>query len=151
MRLRHRYYVCQLEFDADAARGVVANTGDIFSAVRAQVLETFGDAGWGAIAAVFAVKYYSPVTRLCVLRSTAGFDGRLRAAVATVKTVKKTAAAVHVLQVAGSARTLRAYLLHWHRTLADALAADPAAVGLDTTFFSDLEADIPQSIVGKGR
>ncbi|EJU04286.1 hypothetical protein DACRYDRAFT_93646 [Dacryopinax primogenitus] len=40
----------------------------IWSAVRDIVVHNFGEVGWGAVGAGLNVKYYSPVTNLCIMR-----------------------------------------------------------------------------------
>ena len=97
---------------------------------------------------MFSVRYYSPVTRLVVLRVPASFTSRMRAAVCLVKSVKKTPAAIHVLQTAGSARTLKTIFMHWHSSLVATLHSlpSPSTLGLDDAFFAQLEADIPEAM-----
>ncbi|KAG8969856.1 hypothetical protein FRC03_000102 [Tulasnella sp. 419] len=41
----------------------------VFNAVRASVVLNFGDSGWGAVGNSMSVKYYSPVTGMCVIRA----------------------------------------------------------------------------------
>lgn len=101
-----------------------------------------------------AVKYFSPVTRLALVRVPCGFAEQARAAVALVKTVRKRPAAIHTLQVAGSVRTLQAYLAHWHASATAALKASAAAddVQLDAAFLEALDADLADAVpvAGKG-
>ncbi|EIN03996.1 hypothetical protein PUNSTDRAFT_108833 [Punctularia strigosozonata HHB-11173 SS5] len=40
----------------------------IFAALKQSVLQNFGDSGWGAVGYSLTVKYYSPTTRLCIIR-----------------------------------------------------------------------------------
>lgn len=86
-----------------------------------------------------AVKHYDPATRLALVRAPGARAADVRAAVALTKAVKKRPAALHVLQVAGSARTLAAYLRHWQATLAVSAVAPPP---VDAAFLDALDADL---------
>ena len=90
-----------------------------------------------------AVKYYNPVTRLALVRAPGARAADVRAALALTKAIKKRPAALHVLQVAGSARTLGAYLRHWQRTLAaTAAASSDDSAPLDAALLAALDADL---------
>jgi len=116
-------------------------------------MEAFGDAGWASAASAFAVKYYSPVTRLALVRAPASCVLNVRAAVVLVRAVCKRPAALHVLQVAGSVRTLRTYMQHWHDTVLQQLRMSAAAdaVPLDAAFLAGLDADLDDALVFGGR
>lgn len=54
VRLRHRYLLCQADFGEDAGAALTVTTADLFAAVRATLMDVFGDAGWGAVASELA-------------------------------------------------------------------------------------------------
>ncbi|KAI0046982.1 hypothetical protein FA95DRAFT_1519536, partial [Auriscalpium vulgare] len=43
-------------------------SAQIFASLRQSVISHFGDTGWGAVGASLSVKYFSPVTKLCIIR-----------------------------------------------------------------------------------
>ncbi|KAN0108975.1 Rpp14/Pop5 family domain containing protein [Russula decolorans] len=45
---------------------------DVFNALKQSVLLNFGDVGWGEVGASLAVKYFSPMTNLCIVRVARG-------------------------------------------------------------------------------
>lgn len=98
-----------------------------------------------------AVKHYSPVTRLALIRVPGSHAGPIRAAIALIKQIRKKSAALHVLQVAGSLRTLQLYLAQWQGALTGAMRASAAAdsVVLDKEFLDALDADLADAMPGK--
>ncbi|TFK34567.1 hypothetical protein BDQ12DRAFT_726795 [Crucibulum laeve] len=40
----------------------------IWNALKQSVLSNFGDTGWGAVGLSLTVKYYSPMTNVCIIR-----------------------------------------------------------------------------------
>lgn len=155
MRLKHRVYVCQLEFAADAGGDAAAlgtTPSAVFAAVKAAALDAFGDAGWAALAGALAVKYYSPATRVALVRGPGALDGHVRAALALVTAVGGAPAAVRTLQVSASARTLRAYVAHAHARAVSALRrdADAGGLALDDAFLDALAGDVDDAVNSGG-
>ena len=92
------------------------------------------------------------MTRLALIRAPTASAEQIRAAIALIKSIKKRQAALHVLQVAGSLRTLQQYLLHWQGVLTSALKASAAAdsVVLDPAFLAALDADLAEAMPSSG-
>ncbi|KAF5381889.1 hypothetical protein D9757_007556 [Collybiopsis confluens] len=40
----------------------------IYAALKQSIISHFGDVGWGAVGLSLTVKYYSPVTNICIIR-----------------------------------------------------------------------------------
>jgi RNase P/RNase MRP subunit POP5 len=124
---RLRYLVCQVEWGAplgredDAVDPSAATASDLFAALRASVQEVLGDAGYAAVAPALAVRFFSPASRLAVVRAPAEHAARVRAALTLLRAVRRRAAAVHVVQVASTARALREGLRRWSGSVAGAL------------------------------
>jgi ribonuclease P/MRP protein subunit POP5 len=147
MRYKQRFFICQLDFPVgeDAlALAPSVSTGDIFNAIRISTTESFGDVGMGRITSSLAVKYYSPVTRLFVVRGSFAAESELHAAIALVRTCRKQPVAFRTLQICGSLRVLRQSLRYWHTTATTALrrSLDKDDVELDEAFFGALEAEL---------
>ncbi|KAH9979905.1 Rpp14/Pop5 family-domain-containing protein [Lactifluus volemus] len=49
---------------------------DVFAALKQSMLLHFGDTGWGEVGASLAVKYFSPMTHLCIVRVARGIAAR---------------------------------------------------------------------------
>lgn len=104
----------------------------------------FGDVIVGACTSTLSVKYYSPVTRLLLLRGPAAAATQVHTALTLIRTVRKVAplpVAIRVLQVCGSLRTMKPLLMAWHARLAAALNAGVDDL-LDTSFMAALEAEL---------
>ena len=147
MRYKQRFFVCQLDFEAGAdgaAASSATTTSDIFNALRVSVSEAFGDAGLGRMTLSLAVKYYSPVTRLCVIRGPLSCAAELHASIALVKACRRAPAALRTLQVCGSVRVLRESLRLHHAAVASALRSHLARddLELDDAFFATLEGEL---------
>lgn len=153
VRFHQRFFLCQLDVStsgpsSDAADPLAVagsfTTADIFNSIRLVMMEVFGDAGMGKLGSGLAVKYYSPLTRLMVIRGPAAHVDMLHAAIALVKSCKKQPVAFRTLQVCGSVRVLKSSLTHWHATLTSSLKTSLGrdSVVLDDGFFEalDLEA-----------
>lgn len=147
MRYKQRLFLCQLDLGVSGAAALAAasaiSSADIFNALRASMSEAFGDVGLGAVAASLSVRYYSPGTRLFVVRGPLAAAGELHAALALVHVCRKQPAAFRTLQVCGSTRVLRAALRHWHASIAAGLRGEiaRAELALDETFFAALERE----------
>lgn len=148
MRYKQRFFICQLDLgekpETLLAAASAITTSDIFNALRLVVTEAFGDVGLGRMSASLSVKYYSPVTRLCVIRGPLASEAQLHAAIALLKAVKKAPAALRTLQICGAVRTLRSALLHWHGEITGALRVSLGKddVALDDSFFAALDAEL---------
>jgi len=154
MRLKQRFYLCQLHLDpslapaAAAAQAAALTSADIYTALRTVIQEAFGDVGLGAASPLLAVKFYSPVTRLCVVRGATACHTQTHAALALTKAVKKQPAAIQVLQVCGCPRTLREAATHWQSSIVSAAKTASAGVEglLDAAFFAALDAELGDAI-----
>ena len=150
MRASLRYFVVQVEWGGalpsadgrDMFDPAGASPSDLFGALRACHQEVFGDAGWGAVASVLAVQYYSAATRLAVVRCPAAREEECRATVAFTRAVRKRAVALHALQCVSTTRALKEALLRVTRGVASAIKeAQGATAVLNEEFFKALEAE----------
>ena len=144
-----RYLVCQIEWgpplgrEEDAVSPSAATASDLFAALRASVQEVLGDAGYAAVAPALAVRFFSPASRLAVVRAPAAHAARVRAALVLLRAVRRRAAAVHVVQVASTVRTLREALRRWSGSVAGAMRD----AGADEALFAALEEEAAAAAV----
>lgn len=150
MRLKYRFFVVQVDFEAAALSSAAPSLApsDLFAALKASLAENYGEVGAGAAAQLLACLYYSPVTRLAILRGPAPLEAQVHAAVALVRAVRKTPAALRVLQVVSSRRTLRAAMEHVQESLVAAMRSSAArdALVLDAAFLDALDADLDDAL-----
>jgi RNase P/RNase MRP subunit POP5 len=75
MRLKLRFYVCVLESREGAFPFPEVTTADLFAAVRSSISDAFGDIALAQVVRALAVRYYSPASRVCVVRGPAPLPG----------------------------------------------------------------------------
>lgn len=119
-----------------------ATSSDLFAALRASVQEVLGDAGYASVAPSLAVRFFSPVSRLAVVRAPAEHASRVRAALVLLRAVRRRAAAVHVVQVVSTVRTLREALRRWSGSVAGAMRD----AGADEALFAALEEEAAAAV-----
>lgn len=112
------------------------------------MVENFGDVATAAAMNLLAVKYYSSLTRLCIVRGPTSLQSQVHAALALVKQIKQVACAIRVLHVCGSARTLKPAIEYWHKTLVHAMAASARGdeIDLDEAFLDAIDADLADAV-----
>jgi hypothetical protein len=131
MRASFVYFVCQLDVGAGADASSLT-AADLFNAVRGIASEAFGDVGLGALSAggagggALSVRFWSPLSRLLVVRGPAAARGRLHAALALLRAVRRMPARARTLACVGAARGLRGALRAAH---GEAAAAAEAGLG----------------------
>lgn len=154
MRIKYRWYICQLELgpaakaaDSASSDGSVG-ASDVFNALRAQIVEAFGDTGFASLQTSLSVKNYSAVTGLCVIKGAAEQAQNLHAAIALLRTIRQRPCALRVLQICSQPRTLKPDVLELHKTLVGRMAASAAAdsVELDPEFLAALDAEIASAL-----
>ncbi len=148
MRLKFRWYICQVDFQAGAPPGEALTASDVYSAVRGQLQDAFGEVGYARVQSTLAVRHYSAVTRLCLVRGPAEFDREVHASLALVRAVRKHPAAIRCLQKLSQPRTLRPAAEAWHAAIVLRASASAAAdaVQLDAGWVGALEAELAEAL-----
>ncbi|KAI0280712.1 ribonuclease P/MRP protein subunit, partial [Russula aff. rugulosa BPL654] len=91
---------------------------DVFNALKQSVLLNFGDVGWGEVGASLAVKYFSPMTNLCIVRVARGTATNTTwAALTLLDRVGGMAGVVipHVIHVSGTLKHAQIAAIEWNR------------------------------------
>jgi ribonuclease P/MRP protein subunit POP5 len=134
MRLKLRFYICRVDLEAEGSASTGSGAGsssssssssrpvtasDLYSAIRGALLDSFGDDAVAATMKTLAVKYYSPTTRMCIVRGPFSHAKQVRAAIVAVKALKKLGrgATIRLLRVAGSLRTAIRAAARWQAEL----------------------------------
>ncbi|KAH9979907.1 Rpp14/Pop5 family-domain-containing protein [Lactifluus volemus] len=104
---------------------------DVFAALKQSILLHFGDTGWGEVGASLAVKYFSPMTHLCIVRVARGIAARTTwAAAALLDRVgggEGCRVVPHVIHVSGTLKHAQIAAVEWNR---EAIARVKAGVGV---------------------
>lgn len=157
MRLKCRFYVCELDFGSGNSEASGVSALDVYMAVKNSMQSTWGDAGWGQASNLLAVKLWHPAIRIALVRGPLELQAEVHSALALIRSVKKQPVAVRVIQVAGCLRTVKEALQQWYAIAADTGAGGAASAGaggssgggsggrkagtLDSAFFNSLEAE----------
>ncbi|KAF8468497.1 Rpp14/Pop5 family-domain-containing protein [Russula ochroleuca] len=124
---------------------------DVFNALKQSVLLHFGDVGWGEVGASLAVKYFSPVTNLCVVRVARGTPTSITGvALVLLDRVVRGGGGVeghkvvpHVIHVSGTLKNAQIAAIEWNR---QAIARMKAGTDKCCTF--GLPSPSPDSSLG---
>lgn len=147
-----RYFVCQTEWGPPCGSGgeghggavdpATSTSSDLFSALRAMYQEVVGDAGWGGVASTLSVVFFSPATRLSVVRCPAAREEECRACLSLIRVVRRRGVAVHVLQCVSTVRALKEALQRVSGGVVHSLKEAQGGVKvLDDAFFAALEEE----------
>jgi RNase P/RNase MRP subunit POP5 len=141
MRLKHSYFICELDFGTAASR--VCAASDIFAALKRVYTECFGDAGWGRAAGALAVKHVDCASRLCIIRGFSASRTELHACIALVKSVQGQPIALRVNSIASTVRSLRSRFASIYRSVTGNTleGASSTIEGDAPRFWASLEED----------
>ena len=124
-----------------------ATASDLFGALRSTFQEVLGDAGWGSVASTLSVLFFSPATRLAIVRCPAATEEECRACVSLVKVVRRRAAAIHILKCVSTVKRLKEALQNVSAGIAQSLRVAQGATGvLGEAFFAKLEEEANEAI-----
>ncbi|KAF9230966.1 hypothetical protein BU15DRAFT_91013 [Melanogaster broomeanus] len=74
----------------------------IYTALRESILSNFGDTGWGAVGSSLTVKYFSPTTNLCIIRTARDQHTLAWGAVTLLSSINGSRVIPHVVHVSGT-------------------------------------------------
>lgn len=135
---------CNIACVRNAASSAAHRNRDASSCLQSCVAENFGEIGVGAVSSLLSVKYYNPVTRLCVIRGPTAADREVHAAMSLLRVIRRQRCALHVLATCGTVRTLKPALEHWHVCILASMRASASSddMALDPSFLEALDADL---------
>ncbi|KAF8468494.1 Rpp14/Pop5 family-domain-containing protein [Russula ochroleuca] len=97
---------------------------DVFNALKQSILLHFGDVGWGEVGASLAVKYFSPMTNLCIVRVARGTATSTTWAALTLLdrvgggssgSAEGHRVVPHVIHVSGTLKHAQTAAIEWNR------------------------------------
>ncbi|KAF9487825.1 hypothetical protein BDN71DRAFT_1485237 [Pleurotus eryngii] len=106
------------------------NGQQIFNALKQSILANFGDTGWGAVGMSLNVTYFSPVTKICIIRVARDHHNLAWAALTLVTAVGTSRYIPNVVHLSGTIKHAQlAAVEHNRKAIARyrALAKTPAA------------------------
>ncbi|KIL64395.1 hypothetical protein M378DRAFT_78159, partial [Amanita muscaria Koide BX008] len=128
---------------ADSALGKPAASLDakkVYSALKHSVLHNFGDSGWGEVALSLTVKYFSPMTNICIIRVGRDQHKVAWGAVTLLTTIEGQGVVPNVVHISGTIRHAQLAAIRHNREVVGryrAIAQTPA--GYQDVYDSYLE------------
>jgi len=90
----------------------------VWGALKASVIANFGDWGWGAIGDRLVVKYYSPVTNICIIRTPRDHHRIAWGAVTLMTSLEGVRYIPRVIKVSGTIKKVQlAAIQHDHEEI----------------------------------
>ncbi|KDQ15839.1 hypothetical protein BOTBODRAFT_173512 [Botryobasidium botryosum FD-172 SS1] len=132
VRFKNRWFLvefirCETTTDG-GRRPATVSSKQIWNALKDSVLLNFGDAGWGAVGGSLNVKYFSPVTNLCIIR--VGRDNHQIAwgAITLLTTLENERFIPHVVHCSGTIKKVQQAAIRHNREVVGRLRARLKAV-----------------------
>ncbi|KAF9261405.1 hypothetical protein L218DRAFT_961414 [Marasmius fiardii PR-910] len=74
----------------------------IWAAIKQSVISNFGDVGWGSVGLSLNVKYFSPITRICIVRVARDHHKIAWGAVTLLKSIEGVGVLPNVIHISGT-------------------------------------------------
>ncbi|EJD55696.1 hypothetical protein AURDEDRAFT_78966 [Auricularia subglabra TFB-10046 SS5] len=85
-----------------AAQAPALDAKRIWAALKQSILTHFGEIGWGAVSPSLTVKYFSPTTRMCIIRVARDHHRIAWAGLTLLSTVNGESYVPHVVHLSGT-------------------------------------------------
>ncbi|KAJ7069709.1 hypothetical protein C8F01DRAFT_1113671 [Mycena amicta] len=102
VRFKNRWLLLELIPVADSNTSSPLDGQKIWAAIRQSILTNFGDVGWGSLGLSMAVKYYSPMTNVCIIRVGREHHKTAWAAVTLLTTIEGRRYIPNVIHLSGT-------------------------------------------------
>ncbi|KIO34696.1 hypothetical protein M407DRAFT_240514, partial [Tulasnella calospora MUT 4182] len=99
------------------------DTTNIRDAIRESVIQNFGESGWGSVGDSLYVKYYSPTTKICIIRVARDHHRIAWAAITLITELRNQACIPHVIHVSGTLKKVQLAAIQYNRVLVAKLKA----------------------------
>ncbi|KAF8333848.1 hypothetical protein F5887DRAFT_652202 [Amanita rubescens] len=114
----------------------------VYNALKHSIIYNFGDTGWGAVGLSMSVKYFSPMTNVCIIRVAREQHKVAWGAVTLLSTVDGQKVVPNVVHVSGTIRHAQLAAIKHNREVVAryrAMAQMPGGFGRDSQLESYLE------------
>ncbi|KIK56141.1 hypothetical protein GYMLUDRAFT_76256 [Collybiopsis luxurians FD-317 M1] len=112
----------------------------IYAALKQSILNHYGDVGWGSVGLSLTVKYYSPVTNICIIRVGRDHHKIARGGVTLLESIEGIKCIPHVIHVSGTIKHAQlAAIAHNREIIARYRAQAKAPVAYRDSYDSYLE------------
>ncbi|KAG8793688.1 hypothetical protein FRC12_001930 [Ceratobasidium sp. 428] len=125
VRFKNRWLL--LELIPCATPTTTLSSKQIYNALRESVIENFGDAGWGAVGGSLTIKYFSPTTRICIIRVARDHHTTAWGAVTLMRSLGGSPVIPHVIHLSGTLKKAQLATIKHNREVVARMQANVAA------------------------
>ncbi|XP_022095807.1 ribonuclease P/MRP protein subunit POP5-like [Acanthaster planci] len=115
VRIKNRYFLCELVFEDAVRRALMVGVQHLYSAVKDAVKEVHGDYGAAALAWGLNVKYLNPHTGVMLIRVRRQNQKILSTTLPFIKSVAGYPVTVRTLHISGTIRCCQKFLIKYNR------------------------------------
>jgi ribonuclease P/MRP protein subunit POP5 len=116
VRFKNRYFLLEFEFHGTSQQNVSQLSAANVSAYFRSLLETFyGDMGYALVGTSLSVKYFNPITKICIVRVPRAYYRWLWASLTMSCNFAQRSCMVHVLHTGGTIRSCARQAIKYHR------------------------------------
>jgi len=129
VRFKNRWLL--LEFIPCTSPSSALSSKQIYNALRDSIIENFGDAGWGAVGGSLTIKYFSPMTRICIIRVARDHHAVAWGAATLMRALAGSPVIPHVIHLSGTLKKAQLATIRHNRTVIARMRANAAAHASD--------------------
>jgi len=116
VRFKNRYLLTELQWEDDK-RPQELNSFLILNTIKESIQSNFGDFGIGSIQMSLQVKYFNPVTNICIIRGSRNYFQMLWNSVTFINNMKKIPVSFCVLHVGGTMKLCQKAAIKYDKEL----------------------------------
>ncbi|KAG4102268.1 hypothetical protein H8356DRAFT_1652483 [Neocallimastix lanati (nom. inval.)] len=105
VRFKNRYILFEIVYDEDEEKKINVNYSIISKAIKTSIEQNFGAYGIGIIQSSFTIKYFSPVTKIGILRSSRKQFNMIWASLTFINNIQNNGCLIRVLHVGGTIKS----------------------------------------------
>ncbi|OUM60575.1 hypothetical protein PIROE2DRAFT_46103 [Piromyces sp. E2] len=105
VRFKNRYILFEIIYDEDEKKKLNINYSIISNAIKTSIEQNFGSYGIGITQSSFTIKYFSPVTKIGILRSSRKQFNMIWASLTFINNIQNNGCLVRVLHVGGTIKS----------------------------------------------
>ncbi|ORX77988.1 hypothetical protein BCR32DRAFT_207353 [Anaeromyces robustus] len=105
VRFKNRYILFEIIYDEDENNKININYNIVLNAIKTSIEQNFGAYGIGITQSSFTMKYFSPVTKIGILRSSRKQFNMIWASLTFINNIQNNRCLVRVLHVGGTIKS----------------------------------------------
>jgi len=131
VRFKSRWFLVEFLPYHEPGQPIPANEPEITSydishGLRESIIQHFGDDGWGSVGDSLQVKYFSPITNICIIRIGRNNHRTVWGGITLMTALKNRPCIPHVLHVSGTLKKTQLATIKYNRVLVARIQARSA-------------------------